>query len=174
VKTLFIALAAYAATACKVDTPLAREKAQLHDLSFDVPLGWQRIDKAHPGLETAEWRPQDTENYKESITVMRTELAPAVAKAGEPALEPYLRAAQRSLPDIHMLDVKHVATSKGLTGVRVDVDYVPPGLKDRYRRSHAVFVDGTQLVHVLYTARHDDADPAVLDLVVENLAHKEG
>jgi hypothetical protein len=157
-----------------VDTPLPREKAQLHDLSFDVPLGWQRTDRSHPGIETAEWRPQDTENNKESITVMRTELAPAVAKAGESALEPYLRAAQRSLPGVRMLDVKHVATAKGLPGVRVDVEYVPPGLKDMYRRTHAVFVDGSQLVHVLYTARRDDADPAVLDLVVENLAHKEG
>ena len=75
-------------------------------------------------------------------TPSRTERSPAVAKAGLPALEPYLRAAQRSLPQVQMRAVKQVATLHGLAGVRVDVDFVPPGMNERYRRVHAVLVDG--------------------------------
>ena len=149
---------------------LAREHAKLESLELDVPANWQRTDRMRSGVATATWQPEDNER-KESVTVIRTELSLAVAQAGAVAIEPYLAHAQRSLPQARTSAVKRISTAKGLQGARVDVDFVPQGQHERYRRVHVVLVDGSSLVHILYTAQHPDHDLAALGVVLDNLHH---
>jgi hypothetical protein len=117
------------------------------------------------------WQPDDNDR-KESITVIRTGLSPAVAKAGASGIEPYLAAAQRSLPDARVSKTKRITTAKGLHGARVDVEFTPQGQSEPYRRAHVVLVDGSALVHVLYTALEPDRDFDALGVVLDNLQHE--
>lgn len=163
-----------ALSACGSQREEAREHARLASLSFDVPAGWSRTDSMQRGVLTAEWRPEHNER-RESITVIRTELAPALAKAGPAALEPYLAAAQRSLPSVRPSRVKSIETARGLKGMRVDAEFVPVGQEQPYRRVHVALVDpkGTALIHVLYTAKHPDRALTALELVLANLRREE-
>jgi hypothetical protein len=65
-----------------------------------------------------------------------------------------------------------VKTARGLVGARVDLDFVPPGQPSRYRRVHVVLVDGSALVHVLYTAKHADVEGDAIGVVLDNLQHE--
>jgi len=151
---------------------LARTHVQLASIGFDVPAGWQRTDLSRRGVATAVWQPDDNDR-KESITVIRTQLSPAVAKAGAATIEPYLAAAQRSLPQARSSKIKRITTAKGLEGARVDLEFIPTGQSEAYRRVHIVLVDGSSLVHVLYTAKHPDRDFGALGVVLDNLQHEE-
>lgn len=151
--------------------PVARQRVTLGALRFDVPASWQRTDHTRSGVATAVWQPEGNDR-KESITVIRTDLAPAVAKAGSTALVPYLAHALRSLSHVRTSAVTPVTTTRGLTGARVDLDFIPPGQKARYRRVHVVLVDGASLVHVLYTAQHPDRDADAIGVVLDNLQHE--
>jgi hypothetical protein len=162
----FAVLAALAA--CGSDETLPREQARLASLAFDVPADWTRSDSSRRGVATAEWQPADNDR-KEAITVIRTKLSPAVAKAGANALDAYLVASQRALPDARTSRPQPVVTPRGLAGRRIDVDFIPSGQQDRYRRVHVVLTDGDALVHVLYTAKHLDPALTALDLVLSNL-----
>lgn len=140
-------------------------------LVFDVPENWQRVDYSRRGVATAVWQPDDNDR-KESITVIRTEQSPAVAKAGAVGIEPYLAAAQRSLLNARVSKTKRITTPQGLEGARVELDFVPQGMSETYRRVHVVLADGSSLVHVLYTAKQPDRDTDAIGVVLENLKHE--
>jgi hypothetical protein len=165
-----LGLAVLAVSACS-DDAVATQTVQLAQLSFDVPADWERHDANRRAVEISEWTPDDNPR-KESITVIRSQTSPAVAKAGVPALTPLLADAQKSLASVHASRVSSVTTARGLTGARIDVDFVPPGSKDRYHRVHAVFVDTTgALVHVLYTAQKPNAQ--AFEVVLNSLRNEE-
>lgn len=150
-KRLIVGLALV--TASCGDGSDATQNVQLATLTFDVPASWERRDANRRDVEISEWAPEQNPR-KESITVIRTQTAPAVAKAGLPVLPSLLAASQKGLANARASSIKTITTTKGLDGARVDVDFVPPGLKATYHRVHVVLVEGSgALVHVLYTAR---------------------
>jgi hypothetical protein len=66
-------------------------------------------------------------------------------------------------------------TARGLSGARIDVDFVPAGLTERYHRVHVVLADADgALVHVLYTAKKPDGDLKALSIVLDTIHHEEG
>jgi hypothetical protein len=145
----------------------ATQSVQLASLTFDVPASWERHDANRRQVEISEWAP-DQNPRRESITVIRTLTAPAVASAGQVALPPLLAASQKALANARTSRVTSVTTDKGLAGARVEVDFVPPGLKATYHRTHVVLLDGFgALVHVLYTAREPNA--ATLNAVLASI-----
>jgi hypothetical protein len=166
--------AAIGAGACGGSTALDTDTVTLGSLTFDVPAAWQRADTQRRGVLTAEWVPADNAG-KESVTVIRTELVPAVAKAGPQALTPLLRAAQQALADVRASRVTELTTVRGMKGARIDVEFRPPGQAERYRRVHVVLVEpsGLALVHVLYTARTPSGSPSPLDVVLDTIRREE-
>ena len=147
----------------------SRQRVEFANLTFELPGNWVHQDTSRRGLATTVWTPDDNADRKESISVIRTELAPAVAQAGVPAIDRLLESAQVSLPDARMLGRSQVKTASGLTGTRIDISFVPPGLHERYRRVHVVLVDGASLVHVLYTARSPEDDLSTFNLVLGSI-----
>lgn len=139
----------------------ANQRVSFAHLSFEVPSGWEHHDTSRRGVATTVWTPDDNDR-KESITIIRTDEVPVVAQAGEAILGQYLENAQAGFQDARVSEVRTVHTKLGLSGVTTNVDYIPPGLRDRYHRVHIVLVDGASLVHVIYTAR--SADPGLESL----------
>lgn len=166
----FLAAILLVACASGDDGP-PRVRVKHASLSFDVPADWQRVDYSRRGVATAVWQPNDNDR-KESITVIRTEQSPAVAKAGATGIEPYLAAAQRSLPKARVSKTKRFTTASGLEGARVELEFIPQGMSEPYRRVHAVVADGSSLVHVLYTAKQPDQDTDAIGVVLANLQHE--
>ena len=154
----------------------ARQKAQLASLTFDVPAAWQHDDSHARGVATTVWHPAADDNERrETVTVIRSELSPAVAKAGAATISRLVARAQGALHDARVSAVTPVTTAHGLAGVRLEVDYVPPGLRQRYHRVHVVLADpdGLALIHVLYTARTPDDELDALNLVLGSIRHGE-
>lgn len=150
--------------ACSSSGP-ALDTATIGSLSFGVPSGWERKELSNHDRAMAEWTPAADDNErKEALTVVRTE-RPAMAKATPRQLQRSLADAQRHLPLGTFSAPTSFTTRHGLRGVRVEGQFVPPGRGTPYRRIHAVLVDGTALVNVLYTARELDRESfdAVLD-----------
>jgi hypothetical protein len=165
-----VGLVLVAASACGSEA-IATQTVQLASLSFDVPADWERHDADRRSVAISEWAPDDNAR-KQSITVIRSETSPAVAKVGVSALEPLLAASQRSLTKVRASKVKRVTTARGLTVARIELDFVPPGMSESYHRIHVVFVDGTGgLVHVLYTALKPDAQ--AFAVVLNSLRNEE-
>jgi hypothetical protein len=163
-----------AAAACgSSSTP--SEEARLASLTFEVPAMWKRSDVKERGLLTAQWEPTDNER-KESITIIRSERVPGAGNMEPAALQQLLAISQRSLRDVRASKVIPIRTQRGLVGARVDVSFVPQGLKDRYSRVHVVVADHDHdaLVHVLYTAKNADTDQRALELVLSSIRHEEG
>jgi hypothetical protein len=165
-----VGMALLAASACSTDA-VATQRAQLASLSFDVPADWERHDANRRSVEISEWSP-DENPRKESITVIRSQTSPAVAKAGVSAWEPLLAASQKSLTNVRASRVTRLTTARGISAARVELDFVPAGAKQSYHRIHAVLVDSTgTLVHVLYTAQQPN--PKVFDAVIHSLRNEE-
>jgi hypothetical protein len=159
------------AAGCSSSDSIAIQSVEVASLAFDIPADWQRHDANRRGVAISEWVPEDNER-KESVTVIRTETSPAVAKADVSALTPLLAAAQKSLPQVRASRVTPVTTARGLSGARIEVDFIPPGMKQSYHRIHVVLVDGSgALVHVLYTARSPNRK--ALDLVLDSIRREE-
>jgi hypothetical protein len=144
------------------------QKVSFAHLVFEVPTGWDHKDTSRRDVATTVWTPDDNDR-KESITVIRTDEVPVVANAGEATLRQYLANAQAGLPGARVTPVKAVHTKLGLSGVSTTVDYVPPGMRDHYHRVHVVLVDGTSLVHVIYTARTADPSHEALNGVLSTI-----
>jgi len=165
----------------------ARESIQLASLRFDMPSDWKRADMnvvpvlakntppALRGIATAQWTPEDN-NRRESITVTRSERSPAVARAGVSTLEQLLAHAQRSLRAVRASKPTALKTARGLVGVRIEVDFTPPGTSERYHRVHVVLADDKNgaLIHVFYTARHPDRELTTLSMVLDTIRNEEG
>lgn len=82
----------------------------------------------------------------------------------------YLREAQGSLRGGSFGRTSHFTSGNGFAGVSVEGTFTP--FPDRtYRRTHAVLVDGTSLVHVIYTST--DPRPEALQLVINSLQRKD-
>ena len=151
----------------------AHDQAQLASLRFDVPAEWRRSDWHHRGLATSQWVPQDNDR-KESIAIIRSERSPSTANAGTETLEQLLAAAQRALRAVRASKTTPLKTARGLSGARIDVDFVPAGLTERYHRVHVVLSADGALVHVLYTAKKPDRDLKALSIVLDTIHHEEG
>lgn len=147
-----------------------RQHVRFASLAFDVPGDWRHIDTTRRGIVTSIWSPQDNDG-KESVTVIRTDLAPSAARAGAPTLERLLESANAL--DAQHTDATSVTTQNGLAGARIETDYVPPGMERSYHRVHVVLVDGHALVHVMYTAARADRSMEALNMVLTSIHHEE-
>ena len=159
-----LAIALVAVAAC--NNGESRQHIQLAHLGFDVPGDWHSNETNQEGLVTSVWTPDDN-SRKESVTVIRSERSSEVAKAGLATLESLLASAQT--PGAKASPATEVRTPQGLSGVRIDVDYVPPGLKASYHRVHVVLVDGSSLVHVFYTALSPDSNLEAFNAVLSSI-----
>lgn len=158
-------LFAVATMGCSSSGP-SLEKATIGRLTFGTPSGWAKRDLSNPQRAMFEWAPSTDENErKESLTVVRAD-RPATAKSTQEQLQQMLAGAQRGMVGASFSAPHPFTTRHGLRGVRIDGDFVvPQAAGARYRRIHAVIVDGTSLVNVLYTAREPDRETfeAVVD-----------
>lgn len=151
--------------ACSSSGP-SLEKASIGNLVFGTPAGWERHDVSSPQRAMLEWRPSADDNErKESLTIVRAD-RPATAKATPAQLHEMLIAAQRRMPGAELSAARSITTRHGFHGAVIETSFVPPGSTARYRRVHAVLVDGTAMVNVLYTAR--DPDRASFDAVIDS------
>lgn len=164
-----LVLCALLAAGCR-DSPNV-EHATLDGLEYAVPAGWQMKDVSERYSKIVVWSPRDNDG-KQSVTLVRTEALPAVTEAGVTHLERVLDEAQRGLPRGRFGRPIQFRTDQGFAGVRIDGEFVPTGTSLAYRRVHAVVIDGTSLVHVIYTASR--ANRASFDLVLASLSRKDG
>jgi hypothetical protein len=154
----------YLAAACSSSSS-AVERATIGSLAFDAPGGWTRRDLSTHQRAMVEWRPADHER-EESVAVVRVE-RPALAKGKDSQLERLLQEAQANLPRGTFGQPARFSTKHGLWGVRIEGELVQPGQTVPVHRLHAVLVEGTALVHVIYTAR--ELDREAFELVVDSM-----
>lgn len=148
------------------------DPVQLGQVAFEVPAGWHRTDAHHPGALISVWVPDVEHNErKESITVIQSD--PVDPKLDERRLEKLVSGAQLALSGARTSKVTAVTTDAGLTGYKVDVEFAPQSVKERYRRTHVVLRDHGRLIHVMYTARTTDSDRESLETVLSTLRHEE-
>jgi hypothetical protein len=107
------------------------------------------------------------------VTVIRTSLASKRVQPEVGAVEKLLLEAQRALPKAHVGPVTEFKTASGLAALRVEADFVPTGQSKLYHRVHSIVIDGTTLIHVLYTAATPDPGAAAVNMVVDTI-HEEG
>ncbi len=152
-------------TGCSSSGP-SLERASIGSLAFATPSGWAKRDLSNRQRTMFEWAPSaDDNDRKESLTVVRAD-RPATAKATAEQLQRFLAGAQRGMAAATFSTPQSFTTRHGFRGVRVEGDFMAPQAGGaRYRRIHAVIVDGTSLVNVLYTAREPDREnfDAVID-----------
>ena len=155
---------------CTVDAPMSFVRVKVSKASIEVPSDWHRADETRRGLVSATYTPANND-HKESIVITRTERAPAVAHEGVATAQRLLTEAEGGLRGAKGSAAVPLSTTSGLSGAFISVDFVPPGRSTTYHRAHAVFIDGTALVHVMYTAA--DPDPMIFGAVVASLRHEE-
>lgn len=143
------------------------ERGSIGSLVFGTPSGWAKRDLSNRQRAMFEWAPTaDDNDRKESLTIVRAD-RPATAKSTTEQLQRFLSNAQRGMPSASFSAPQSFTTRHGFRGVRIEGDFVAPQVAGvRYRRMHAVIVDGTSLVNVLYTAR--EADRENFDAVVDS------
>lgn len=146
--------------------------ARTGSVGYDIPEGWSRVDSKARGLETTVWTP-DENPQRMSVTVLRSDRSPLVAGADPNTLASLLAQSQNGLDEPRMTAQTQVSTAMGLHGARVEVDFNPPTAKARYHRSHVVLVDGSALVHVMFTAQAAETF-AAFDTVLSSIRHEEG
>ena len=169
-RALVLAIASCALVAACQGSGPEHQHAKLGSIGYDVPADWQRRDM---GARETLWTPQDNAR-KESVAIVRADLDPALAKAGPTALQKLLLKAQGSLANAKVSAIDPIATSEGLQGFRVSVDFAPLGpTKPHYTRIHTLLVDGKTLVHVMYTAASPDPESQAMKMAVDT-AHTEG
>jgi hypothetical protein len=152
-------------------SPPTAQLATIDDLQYAIYTDWESRDHSTRQRQQIEWTPNENEG-KESISVLRT-ARPGVTSGGSlrgiERVEQLLDQAQRSLRGQFSRPARF-RTQHGFAGVRVEGEFLPPGRSDRYRRIHAVLVDGDALVHVIYTARKPER--RVFDIVIESLRRR--
>ena|ERR1051326_1376772 len=151
------------------------QRAKLLELEYNVPATWTHHEVSARTWTSVEWMPSDNER-RESLKIVRTEVSPALAKAGPDYVEALLRQAQGSLPNSKITTTTRFTSSWGFIGVKLEAAFTPPGQRERYHRTHAVLVDpsGPRLLHVLYTAADPDDDLTAFTMVVNSLHPEEG
>jgi hypothetical protein len=147
------------------------EVANIGGLQYAVPAGWKSQDQSEHQNKIIVWRPSDNPR-KESIALIRSKELPALVKGDFGHIEQFLAEAQKSSSDGTFTAVTRFKTNRGLVGARTEGDLVPDAASHTtYRRMHAVLIDGTSLVHVLYTARNPN--PKTFRLVLDSLIRKD-
>ena len=165
--TLAVAVVVALAASCSNRMPGVKH-VHVAQLGYDMRDDWQKDIATQRGVVTTVWTPEEND-HKESVTVIRTDRSPAVASRAGETLSHLLARAEHA-------DASHVApvfTPFGLAGARVDTTFTPPNVDATYHRVHAVLVDGTSLVHVLYTALEPDETLTVFTGVLQSIHHEE-
>jgi len=162
--------------ACATSDSIEKQSAKLGGYAYEAPASWHGADTREPRSVTTSWAPSAEDNaHKESLVVIRTQLDPALAKAGVPEVERLLIAAQRELPHLHLAGATtKFVTDKGLTALRLDSEFVPPGLTATYHRTHVALLDGTTLIHLIYTTTDLSTEGQALVLVLQSIHRGEG
>ena len=156
---------------CASSSP-AVEHARIDRVDYLVPSGWLSKDLGTSRTPIVEWTPPDNGLAKESVTVTRSAPLAALTKAGPDYIERLLDQAQRTLPRGRFGKPIRFTTKNGFVGVRVEGDFVSPGMATPYHRIHAVVIDQTSLIHVMYTAAV--ADREAFEIVIDSLDRKDG
>lgn len=164
-------LVALVASACGESGPELSWQT-VEGLQYALPLGWSVRDQSEQTRKILVWTPDDNE-HKESITIIKTQSLVGLTQVGLPRMQGLLSAASAGLPEASFTTPTRVVTSRRLVGLRVDGQFTPTGAGAPYRRIHVVMLDGTALVHVLYTARNLSEEPEGLRIVLETLHRKE-
>lgn len=138
--------------------------AELGNVAYAVPEGWAMRDMSERTSTILVWTPAKNP-LRQSVTIIRTQPLPGMARADDDRLAATLGQTLRQ-------PARAIRTKRGITGVRVDGRFTPPGTRASYARSHVVFADGEALVHVIYTSA--DPDREIFDLVLDHLARKAG
>jgi hypothetical protein len=138
--------------------------ATVGDVKYAVPEGWSMRDASLSSSTILIWTPAQNPR-KQSVTIIRTQPMPAMARAEHVRLAATLGQTLRQ-------PARAIRTKHGIGGARVDGRFRPPGMQASYARSHVVFADGDALVHVIYTSL--DPDREVFELVLDHLARKAG
>ena len=134
---------------CSCSGTSSRQHVSFAKLTFDMPAAWSDHKSGQRGVSTAVWTPDENADDKESLTVVRTDLAPALAHSGSPAVDNALLASESGLAGARASKASPILTKNGLAGVRVDVDFVPRTTRQSYHRVHVVLVDRAKasLIH---------------------------
>ncbi len=149
------------------------QRDSIAQVDYIVPSSWHSAKSATKTSATVVWTPEDNLR-KESISIVSSPIDEALAKSGPSALGPLVARAQGALGQIPAPSVAPISNEHGLSGVEVQVDFTPPGQNTRYHRVHAALLDGSRVIHILYTAADPDSSLATLKLVIASLAHEEG
>ncbi len=160
------------AASCAVTGESVRTKhVQTASVGYDIPEDWERVESTMRGVETSIWTPKEN-SERMSVTVIRSELSPTIAAADAATINQLLIQAQGGLRNAKLSPVAEISTAQGLKGARIELEYLPPEVKARYHRSHVVLVDGTALVHVLFTAQSPNTF-AAFETVLSSIRHEE-
>ena len=151
-KTLVICVLAGCASSSSADT------AKLETMDYVIPSGWTSRAIASPHGSMVEWTPQRDNERKESLVISRVANPALALERNRAYLTRDLVGANRALPDARFGTATSFLTRGGLRGQRIEGSFTPVGQVQRYQRLHAVLVDGTSLVHVLFTGRELDRD----------------
>jgi hypothetical protein len=158
------------ALAVGCSSPSTVDHATLGDLGFFVPSGWTSRSLSSPHRHAVEWQPIDND-AKQTVTVWRTTPREAFKSNDLSRIARLLAEAQSSLASGTFSPTRTIMTQRGLRGVRIEGEFVPPGKQQPYRRAHAVLLDRGSLVHVVFTAA--EGDDRAFEVVLESL-HRGG
>ncbi|MBA3394137.1 MAG: hypothetical protein H0T89_15930 [Deltaproteobacteria bacterium] len=143
---------------------------ELGTLEYELPVGWQAQEQVSHGRRIVVWSPTNNPR-NETITLVRSEPLPALAKAGASAVSHHLASAQLALAG--RFSPATTFTSKhGFAGARTIGSFTPPGRRGAYARAHAVVVDGDSLLHVLYTSEHAGSSIDSFENLLDSLQRK--
>lgn len=165
-----IGLLALVTSACSSTEDV--QEVRIRSVAFEMPAGWERTETTEPGATTIVWTPRDNPR-KESIAVIYSDATPAVAKSNASTLQRLISAAQSNLPQVRASTATSFTTARGLSGVSIELKFVPVGSTAVYHRTHAVVSDGGAIVHVLYTARTPHASREAFNGVLKTIRHEE-
>jgi len=137
------------------------DQTAVSNFDLGVPHGWVKKDFTTRSRQMLQWTPEDNDG-KESIVIVRAD-RPSGAKSDLGSL---LAKAQHSR--FAFLKPTTFETDNGVVGSKIEGSMVVN--EKTYHRIHAVFVDDTSLVNVIYTAK--DLDRENFDAVINSLRKK--
>ena len=143
------------------------DRATISTVTFGVPSGWSSKDLSTPSLQMLEWTPPYNDR-PESLSIIRREMA-AISKHHD-RLGGLLLKASGQLDHATFKRPDRISTKHGLVGARIEGSFVPAGQLTPYQRIHAVLVEGTHLVHVIYTGQELDREVFEAVLVTYKLS----
>jgi hypothetical protein len=159
-RSLLASLLAVAACAC-----VPSSDRRLATLDYLVPAGWSYRNLSTPQHAQVEWKPAGDNGRNECVLILRTPRPSSVTSP--PHLVRLLKESQAELED-PKFDLPHrVETRWGLAGVQIAGAFTPKGETASNQRLQAILIDGSALIHVIYTAR--DPNREVFELVLDSI-----